>query len=77
MFLLLLTFFKVKLWFYSLIIEKDYIGLKRFLNLLYIAFIIFIFKLNLNDFLKPVIDYRKFNDIIILIRYLLPFISEI
>ena len=44
---------------------------------LYAVFIIFIFKLNFNDFLKPVIDYRKFNNIIIPVRYLLPFISEI
>ena len=44
---------------------------------LYAAFIIFILKLNLNNLLKPVIDYYKFNDITIPVRYLLPFISEI
>ena len=43
---------------------------------LYAVFIIFILKLDFNNFLKPVIDYRKFNNIIIFIRYLLLFISE-
>ena len=50
--------------------------IRRF-TFLYTAFIIFVLKPNLNDFLKPVIDYRRFNDIIIPVRYLLPFISEI
>ena len=49
----------------------------RKFNFLYAVFIMFVLKLNLNDFLKPVIDYRKLNNIIIPVRYLLPFISEI
>ena len=49
----------------------------RKFTFLYAAFIMFILKLNLNDFLKPVIDYYKLNDIIIPVRYLLLFISEI
>ena len=49
----------------------------RKFTFLYTAFIIFVLKLNLNDFLKPVIDYYKLNDIIIPVRYLLLFISEI
>ena len=49
----------------------------RKFTFLYAVFIIFVLKLNLNDFLKPVINYYKLNDIIIPVRYLLPFISEI
>ena len=44
---------------------------------LYTALIIFVLKLNFNNFLKPVINYRKLNNITIPVRYLLPFISEI
>ena len=44
---------------------------------LYAVFIIFILKLDFNNFLKPVIDYRRLNDIIIPVRYLLPLILEI
>ena len=49
----------------------------RKFTFLYAVFIIFVFKLNFNDFLRLVIDYRGFNDIIIFIYYLLLFISEI
>ena len=49
----------------------------RKFTFLYTASIIFILKPNLNNPLKPVIDYYKFNDIIIPVRYLLLFISEI
>ena len=49
----------------------------RKFTFLYTVFIIFVLKPDLNNFLKPIIDYRKLNDITIFIRYLLPFISEI